>query len=126
MISFFEGAGILYEKANQTQNITRVNVTIPIWRDGKCKEKEQLRNCILLLFESLSYKGFSSVTIPLVIDSAIQWSERKLLNQILYLRRQFPETVVFCHPNKESFEKLLPIFEDLTGNFGIAVPNLID
>lgn len=116
----------MYEKANQTQNITRVNVKIPIWRDGEYKEKEQLRNCILLLFESLNEKGFSSVTIPLMIDSAIQWPERKLLNQILYLRRQFPERVVFCLPNKENYEKLLPIFEDLTGNFCKALLNSID
>lgn len=82
----------------------------------------------MLLFQSLYDEGFSSVTIPLMIDSAIQWPERKLLNQILYLRRHFPETAVFCHPNKGNYEKLLPIFEDLTGkiNFGKTVLNLID
>lgn len=93
------------------------NVTLPVWSDGTNKEKDQLRNCILLLFQCLREKNMSSVTIPVMFDDALQWPETQLLKQILFLRRDFVDTTVFCHAVEEKYNKLLPIFEDLKGKF---------
>lgn len=90
-------------------------VSCPVWRNGENKEKEQLRNCIPLLFQCLRDKNILSVTIPVMFDDALQWPETTLLKQILVLRPAFVDTTVFCHAKEKSFKKLLPIFENLRG-----------
>lgn len=79
------------------------------------KEKEKMRNCILLLFQCLRDKNMSSVTIPMMFDDALHWSETKLLKQILVLREAFVDKTVFCHADEEKYKNLLPMFENLRG-----------
>lgn len=67
----------------------------------------------------------SSVTIPVMFDDALQWPETQLLKQMLFLRRDFVDTTVFCHAVEEKYNKLLPIFEDLKGKFITFMSNTI-
>lgn len=107
---FIKGVNILPGKS-----VIWATVTLPTWRDGADKEKEQLRNCIQHLLQSLRDNNISSVTIPLMVEKNIQWPERQFLKQILFWRRLFIDRIVFCHPNEEIYKKLLPVFQELTG-----------
>lgn len=93
----------------------QATIALPVWRDGQNKEKDFLRKCSQLLFLRLRDQNISTVVIELVMDSALQWPETQVLKSILYWRRHFMVLTVFCHPDKDKYKKLLPIFQELKG-----------
>lgn len=114
---FIEGASFSHDKASNLKDVVQATVTLPMWRDGTNNEKEQLRKNVLYLFQCLRERNITLVVIPLMIESALQWPEKQLLKAILFLRRAFVDTTVFCHPQKETYRKLMPIFQTLKGKF---------
>lgn len=90
-------------------------VTLSIWRDGKAKEKEQLRSCISSLLQCLHDRNILTVMIPLMFDRFLQWPGNTILKAIIFWRRHFIDTTIFYHPDREKCMKLLPVFQGMKG-----------
>lgn len=93
----------------------QATIALPVWRDGKNKEKEFLSNCSQLLFLKLRDQNISTIVFELMMDSALQWPEVQVLKSILYWRRHFMDLAVFCHPDKYKYQGLLNFFKELKG-----------
>lgn len=105
-----------YADATIHKDIMLATVILPIWRDGKAKEKEQLRSFISSLLRCLHERNISTVMIPLMLDGLLlQWPINIILKAILFWRRHFLDTTIFCHSDRDKCMKLLPVFLDMKG-----------